>query len=398
MWRKRLRLAVDSFWFIPATCTALAVVAALVLVRMDQAISRDALPLIFPGGPDGARAVLGAITSSMISFTALVFSITVVVLQLTSSQFSPRILRTFLRDRVSQISLGVFVATFVYAMTVLRSVRGESTETPFVPRVATTVSFLLVVTSVGVFIWYIQHIANAIRAANVLEAVASETRGLIERVYPHDASYPPAPVAQVRGVVSAGRPGVLAAVNVRGLVELAAQKGCLLELAPCIGGYLPEGGELFIVRSPGGGGLAADDLDWRAVKELVTFSIERTMEHDVAYGFRQLTDVAERVLSPSMNDHTTAVQAVDQLHDLLRRLVTRPMPERVHCDDGGSPRLVVHEIGLDHYLDVAVAQVALWGKDSPRVITRLRDALEDVLTVARPEHRALLVEYAGRLP
>ena len=132
----------------------------------------------------------------MISFTALVFSITVVVLQLTSSQFSPRILRTFLRDRVSQISLGVFVATFVYAMTVLRSVRGEGTETPFVPRVATTVSFLLVVASVGVFIWYIQHIANAIRAANVLEAVASETRGLIEKLYPRDASYPPAPVAE----------------------------------------------------------------------------------------------------------------------------------------------------------------------------------------------------------
>ena len=121
------------------------------------------------------------------------------------------------------------------------------------------------------------------------------------------------------------------------------------------------------------------------------------MEHDVAYGFRQLTDVAERVLSPSMNDHTTAVQAVDQLHDLLRRLVTRPMPERVHCDSDGSPRLLVHEIGLDHYLDVAVAQVALWGKDSPRVMTRLGDALDDVLTVARPEHRGVLVDHAGRL-
>ena len=339
----------------------------------------------------------GAITSSMISFTALVFSITVVVLQLTSSQFSPRILRTFLRDRVSQISLGVFVATFVYAMTVLRSVRGEETETPFVPRVATTVSFLLVIASVGVFIWYIQHIANAIRAANVLEAVASKTRGLIEKMYPRDASYPPAPVAEARGTISAGRPGVLAAVNVRGLVELAAQKRCLLELVPYIGGYLPEGGELFVVRSPGGGLPAVDDLDWKAVKNFVTFSVERTMEHDVAYGFRQLTDVAERVLSPSMNDHTTAVQAVDQLHDLLRRLVTRPMPERVHCDSDGSPRLLVHEIGLDHYLDVAVAQVALWGKDSPRVMTRLGDALDDVLTVARPEHRGVLVDHAGRL-
>lgn len=398
MWREWLRSIFTSFWFIPAMFTALAVLAALLLVHLDTTFDGQALPILFPGGPDGARAVLGAITSSMISFTALVFSITVVVLQLTSSQFSPRILRTFLRDRVSQVSLGVFVATFVYAMTVLRSVRGETTDDVFVPRVATTVSFVLVVTSVAVFIWYIQHIANAIRAANVLEAVGSETRNLIDVRYPHDAAYvePPAGTNFV-ATVRANRPGVVTGVDVARLVRLAREHDCLLELVPHIGGFLPEDAPVFVVRSAGETQSVDDVLHRKVLRGGVTFAVERTMEQDVAYGFRQLSDVAERVLSPSTNDHTTAIQAIDQLHDLLRRLATRPLPDRVHCDEDGHVRLVVREVGFAHYVDIAVEQVATWSQNSPRVLARLADLVDDTLTVVRPEHRRALEEQRARL-
>ena len=148
-----------GFWAIPTVCVVVAVLLALALVQVDRATDGD-LRVAFGAGPDGAREVLSAIATSMITFTGLVFSITIVVLQLTSSQFSPRVLRTFLRDRQTQLSLGVFVATFVYAVTVLRTVSSVDDST-FVPALATTVGVALLFVSVGMFVGYIHHIATA---------------------------------------------------------------------------------------------------------------------------------------------------------------------------------------------------------------------------------------------
>ncbi|MDQ3424247.1 MAG: DUF2254 domain-containing protein [Actinomycetota bacterium] len=395
MWQDRVRAVGSSFWFIPAVCATAAVVLAVVLVRIDDATDGDALPVLFPGGPSGARALLGSITASMISFTGLVFSITIVVLQLTSSQFSPRILRSFLQDRASQAALGVFVATFVYAMTVLRSVRGESTDAPFVPRIATTMSFVLVIASVALFIYYIHHIANMIRAATILASVGGETRKLLAQRYPKDRQALSAPLHPVRQTVCAPGPGVVTTLSAQPLTELAAEADCVVELIPAVGTFVPEGAPLFHVRRDGG--RPAPDLDEKAVLSTVTFDIEPSMEQDVSYGFRQLTDVAERVLSPSLNDHTTAVQAIDQIHDLLRRLASCPMPERIEADEDGVARVIEHEVGIDHYLDVGVDQIARWADDSPRVLGRLRAMLADVETVARPEHLAAIRRHDEHL-
>src|SRR5512134_1596465 len=178
-----VRAVWTSFWLVPAACTLVAISLGLGLVEVDQRWV-ESPGWLYPGGADGARALLSAVTSSMISFTGLVFSITVVALQLTSSQFSPRVLRRFLEDRVTQVALGVFVATFVYAMTVLRSVRGESVALPFVPRMSTTVAFVFVLGSIVMFIVYIDHIANSLRAANILATIGDQTRALLERQFP----------------------------------------------------------------------------------------------------------------------------------------------------------------------------------------------------------------------
>ena len=397
-----LRALLGSFWLIPGASVACAVLAGLVLLELDAQLGSDSRPFLFPGGPDGARAVLGAIASSMISLTALVFSITVVVLQLTSSQFSPRILRTFLQDRVSQVALGVFVATFAFAMTVLRAVHGGDGEGRFVPQVATTVAFALVLVSLGVFIWYIQHITNAIRAANILAAVGRETRAVLEDEYPSDRAHVEPQLGPVRQHICADEPGVVSSIDISRLVKLAQRADVLIEMVPCIGTFLPEGTEVFEIRLPAerAGTGEADSfqrLDDRDVLSLVTFSVERTLRQDTAYGFRQLADVAERVLSPSTNDHTTAIQAVDQLHDLFRRLVSRPMPDRVHRDRDGEPRLYVPERGLDHYLEVGVDQVLAWAEDSARVRAHVAAMLRDLISVARPEHLSALEERAARL-
>jgi uncharacterized membrane protein len=161
------------FWLLPAVFGVTAGLLGVAMPALDGVLlqSRN-LPFLFGGGPEGARALLSAIISSMISFTALVFSITIVVLQLTSSQFSPRVLRTFLRDRFNQVTLGVFVATFVYAMAVLRAVRGTADTSPFVPQLAVTTAFVFVLGSVLVFLFYLHHTAQAIRVATIIDGIA----------------------------------------------------------------------------------------------------------------------------------------------------------------------------------------------------------------------------------
>lgn len=189
----------SMFWLVPAACVAAAVAAAIGLI------------VLYPGPPSGARSFLSSITHAKIAFTGLVFSITIVILQLTSGQFSPRVLRAFLRDRAIQFALGVFISTFVYAMVVQRAVTGSAGRDPFVPRIAVTGAFVLVLASVGLFIFYIHHVANMIRVATIVASLGAESRNLLVFRYPADqpAVGPPPELGPAARVIAAPRPGVL---------------------------------------------------------------------------------------------------------------------------------------------------------------------------------------------
>ena len=382
----------SGFWAVPAACVVLALLLALALVEVDRALDQGLGRFAFGAGPDGAREVLSAITTSMITFTGLVFSITVVVLQLTSSQFSPRVLRTFLRDRQTQLSLGVFVATFVYAVMVLRTV-DSSDGARFVPAVATTVGVVLLLVSVGVFVGYIHHIATAIQVSSLIRAVGDETRAVIERRMPLDAPPRPPPVIPdppTRQVASSTY-GVVTAIDETALVTAAQQADVVLVLRAGFGRFVPEGAPLLEVHGDG-------PVDDRAVTRSVQLRKDRTMEHDVAFGFRQLVDVAERALSPGINDPTTAVQALDELHDLLRRLATRPLPDGVHLDADDRVRLVTPAPQFGDLLALALEEIRQYGKDSGQVQGRIDELLDDLLDAARPEHRgAVLAARSSRL-
>ena len=375
-----------GFWAIPGVCVVLAMLLAVGLVRLDRVTSAD-LRYTFGAGPDGAREVLSAISTSMITFTGLVFSITIVVLQLTSSQFSPRVLRTFLRDRYTQLSLGVFVATFVYAVTVLRTVSGVGNDV-FVPAIATTVGVGLLLLSVGMFVGYIHHVATAIQVSSILTAIGDETRETIENRYPPDVQHQPrpAPPAATRpaAVVPAPHPGVLTRVDAKRLVRLAAEADVVLRTPRRTGEFVPQGALLLeVVGDP-----ASLDLD--AVTSSFTFGRDRTMQQDVAFGLRQLVDIAERALSPGVNDPTTAVQALDQLHDLLRRLATRRLRDGLHVDDEGVVRLVSPAETFADYARLALAEIEQYGSDSLQVQERLGELRRDLRAAALPEHRAAL--------
>lgn len=385
--RDRLRAA---FWLIPSACALAAVVLAIGLVALDRGVGDAATQYLFPGPPEGARSFLGAIIGAMISFTGLVFSITVVVLVLTSGQFSPRVLRRFLRDRTIQWTLGVFVATFLFAMTVLRTVLGTNGSGAFVPRIAVTFAFVLVLVSVGFFIRYIHHITTRIQIANIITDIGRETRHVLEARYPSDgaAELPAPPLASTAVDVPAPRSGVLTSVAERRIAERACRDGVVVVMVPRIGDFVPSGAPLCVVHGDG-------PTDW--ILESVALDDERTMEQDVAFGFRQLVDIAERALSPSTNDPTTACQAIDALHDLLRRIVTRPLPAGRYAGAGGEVGLVVPQYSGSDYVDVALEEVWHYGADSTQVPDRLAVLLRDLRTVARPEHLPAVERWCRRV-
>ena len=327
----------STIWLVPAACVATAIGAAIGLIALDQALGPVPAGVLFPGPPSGARTFLSSITQAMISFTGVVFSITIVVLQLTSGQFSPRVLRAFLRDRAIQFALGVFVSTFVYAMVVQRAITGSAGHHPFVPRIAVTGAFVLVLASVGLFIFYIHHVTNMIRVADIVAGVGAESRAVLERRYPADQR----PAGPVPGLgpavrtVAAPRAGVLVSVNEEALAHLAGRAGCVIVLSARVGDYLPQGAPLACIHA-GEDGYGPGITASRLLRE-VAQDTERTMEQDLAFGFRQLVDIAERALSPSTNDPTTACQAVDVLHDLLRLAVRQASAQRAAERPGRFP-------------------------------------------------------------
>jgi uncharacterized membrane protein len=324
----------------------------------------------------------------MMTFAGLVFSVTVLVLQQASNQYSPRVLRTFLKDRQSQLALGVFVATFVYALLALRNVWGTTGTTGIhVPSLSVWLAVVLAILCVGTFIYYIHHVSQSIRAGVILTRIRRETLHSLEHMYPEGIGQDTeeAPVERPSGAVSllvlhAGSSGILQAVDEDLLLSRARAARVTLALVPMVGDFIPHGSTLFEVWGD------ASELDVKALQRAVSIGMERTAQQDTAFGFRQLVDVAERALSPGINDPTTAVQAIDQLHDLLRSMVHRRFPTSSRKDKDGVLRLICPRPDWNSYVRLAVDEVRDFGGGSIQIARRLRFLLEDLLAVA-PEFR-----------
>jgi uncharacterized membrane protein len=389
-YRERLR---TSLWPVPGMAALGAVVAAKLLALLDREIAQDTQAwYLFGGQPESARELLSTIASSLLTFTALVFSITILVLQLASSQFSPRVLRTFLQDTFTKSAMGVFIGSFVYALALLPEIRNSGDEGEgFVPALSVFLAFLLTLLSVFVFIRYIHQMAHSIRVVQILRRVGHETRRSIVSLYPDEvgedaeADTPERPSAVAQVVTHAGRGGVLASIDEQRLLAAVERADACAELLHEPGTFVPEGAPLYRVWN------ARDPEDVaRELAACTSIAAERTPEQDPAFGFRQLVDVAERALSPGVNDPTTAVQALDQLHDLLRALSRRRFPASARLDAKGRLRLILPRPSWDAFVQLAFDEIRFYGRDSLQVKRRLRAALEDLLSIAPPDRRAVL--------
>jgi uncharacterized membrane protein len=375
-----------GLWFIPLMCVIAGIGLSFGTIAIDKAYDYELVPEWISGGPDSALEILGTVAASMVSLAALVLTITMVVVQLAMGQFSPRIVQRILQDKPSQFAIGIFVGTFAHAMLTLREVQTDGGGT--VPGLAVVLAFVLVVISIMVLVWYVNHIGRKLRVSALIELVGTDTRKLLDTLYPDVV----APRRFERPTICAPCSGVITAINSRELVQIAETAHCVLTLQHALGEFVPAGAPLFEIEG------LPERVDAEAVTRCIELGLERTLDQDMAYGLRMLVDIAERSLSDSpFLDPTTAVQAIDRLHDCLRQLVSRSFPDGKHRDEKGAVRLVTRVMAWEDYVHLAFDEIRMAGAGSPQIVRRMRAALEDLLTIAPLERRGSLQQQLDLL-
>ena len=336
--------------------------------------------------PDAARALFGTLAGAMFTFIVFLASILLLVLQLAGAQLTPRIVSVVFRDRVTRFSLTLFAFTFTFTLVVLLRIHTK------VPTLTAYVSAYLCLLSLVVFLYLIDHVGKSLRPSGAMAAVARLGHDVIQSVYPRRLSRqpdssPPAPqvpAGEPTSTIPNPKDGVLLAFDHEGLVALAQAADCVVELVPQVGDFVAAGSPLFLIYGGKGGPSAS------ALCQSVALGQERTMEQDPAFGFRILVDIASKGLSPAINDPTTAVLAIDQLHHLLRSVGDRHLDEGLAHDRSGSLRLVYRTPDWEDFVYLAVAEIRHFGGTSIQVARRLRAMLENLAAVLPPERTALL--------
>lgn len=374
----------DSLWLVPAAMIVAAVAVALVLVEVE---APDWLPgvLTFGGTPEGARSVLSELAGATITVTGLVFSLTVIALQMAASQFTPRVLRTFLADRRTQVVLGGLLASAVYDVMVLRTVRSTGDEVElFVPGLAVTVALLFAGVAVGLLVFFLHHVTSQLRVDLVMGKIAAETRHQLRKLdAPRDRlpdRAPPEPPPGARAVV-AWRGGYVQTVDVDALADVARGHGVRLRLRPGMGEAV-SGGTTLAWTWPAAEGTVGRNHDHqeltRQVHAVLHLGPDRTESRDLTFGLQQLTDIAVKALSPSINDPTTARQAVEHLAAVLVGLADHPLGADLVEDDDGQVRAAVPRPTFAAHVALCTGPIRRYGRDEPTVLRSLAALLADL--------------------
>ncbi|MBV5243990.1 MULTISPECIES: DUF2254 domain-containing protein [Mycolicibacterium] len=403
-WRSRL-------WPVPALGVVFAIVAGVALPELDAALDKR-MPetlsaYLFGGGADAAREVLGAIATSLITVTSLTFSLTVVTLQLASTQYTPRLLRTFAADPFVQRTLALFLATFVYALTVLRTVRNDADAgAEFVPQLSVTVAYLLAMVSVLALVLFLGHLVRQIRIETMLDHVSSDIETTARRMLKRlddtpDHDYTPFPPTDA-SVVTARSSGFLVEVDEQALFAAAVEADVVVWIDRPVGSDIVSGVPAALCWSTGppGDPLSGERLSRlrEQVRGALSTGLERTAAQDIGYGLRQLTDVVVRALSPGINDPTTAVHGLNSCSATLCELARYRLGRRTLRDDDGVVRVVLARPDLPDLLDMVCDQPQLYGASDPTVLARLVSMLRELAwVVVVPAHREALSDRLRRM-
>ena len=372
----------SSIWIYPVLST-LAAIGAVHLLHWIELETR----WVSPVDPETARAVLGTMASAL--FTAIVFvcSALLVAVQLASAQLTPRIIGIVFRDPVTKFSLTLLTFTFTFTLAALIRIKSV------VPLLTTHIAAYDCLVSLGVFFYLIDHLGQALRPSGALRVVAGMGRKVIASVYPQRLAEPQDRTVSDASHFLGGEPtatipnrkdGVVLAFDIEGLISLAQRADCVIEMVPQVGDHLASADPLFRVFQ-GGGSLPAE-----ALCQSVAVGQERTLEQDPTFAFRIMVDIASKALSPAINDPTTAVLALDQIHHLLRDVGNRHLDTGHVRDAAGRLRLVYRTPDWEDFVRLAVTEIRHFGGKSIQVARRLRAMLENLIQTL-PEARATLL-------
>jgi uncharacterized membrane protein len=394
-----------NLWLVPT----IEVILAVALYFGTHALDKAAFDgeLTFPswmvfGTADAARQILTTLAAAVITVVGVVFSITIVTLTLASTQFGPRMLRNFIRDRGTQVTLGTFVATFVYATLVLISIGPASHGRDFVPHLSITVAVGLVTLSMGVLIYFIHHIAMSIQLPQVIASIANDLSRAIDaesRDAGGSREAGPSVAELLRrmhdsgGPVSAPSSGYLQFIQYETLIGLAAEKGAVIRLLHRPGHFVVSGHLLATVWPPG-----AAPAVTRALRVAHITGSSRTLAQDLAFAVDQLVEIAIRALSPAVNDTFTALTCIDWLGDSLCKITSRWHPLRVHRDGHGYVRVITAHVSYSSIVERAFEKIRQAGRGMPAVLIRQLDALAKIVDqTTSPERRELLLAQAAMI-
>ena len=374
-----------AYWVLPTLGIVVGLGAGALLsvipVRPGSLIDK----MMFQGTAGDARGVLIVVSATMITTTGIVFSLTVLSLQIASSQFSVRLLRTFLRDVPNQVVLAIFVCTFAYATGGLLTVGEHAGGGEFVPKLAVTGSLALAFVSIGALVYFLHHLVHSIQIDTIMENVQKRTLALVDELFPDPDTHDAVPVsrpAPPAGAVPllAPKSGYLQTVDVEDIAELAEPTRHSVQLITLVGDYITTGGLLGWCwrRTPTGeAGPPDPDVLQRCLRH-VHIGFERTLQQDIRFGLRQMVDIALRALSPAINDPYTGVQVVHHVSAVETVLASRALPDDVRRDGSGQALLWLPYPGFATYLHVGCAQIRRYGAHEPMVLAALLQLLSAV--------------------
>lgn len=389
----------SSFWFMPSLMVAGSIAFAVVLIEADSVGFNRWLnqwPRLFGVGAEGARQMLATLAGSMMTIMGITFSMTLLALVLASSQYTSRILRNFMRSRMTQFTLGVFAGIFIYCLIVLRTIRGGGID-EFVPSLAVFFAFLMSLGGVGVLIYFIHHIALSIQASSIIASISQETNASIDRLLPEQLDQEPSedegrqPMLESLDErnwypVPAAESGYIQSVNNAALLSMASSGRTLVRMEHGIGAFVVQNTALVSLALT----YPPEQKTIDALNSAYSIGRHRTVEQDPAFGIRQIVDMGIKALSPGVNDTSTAVMCVDYLTSILARLVGRQFPP-VYRYEAETLRVIAIVPSFEGLLAEAFDQIRGSAEVNIAILTRMLGALDTLgsLTINPSHLRAL---------
>jgi len=394
----------SSYWFVPALLGFAAVGLSYGVYAVDVYLRENDVSSVwwlYGGGISGARTILTSMATSLVTIASVVFSISLLVLSTTLSQYGPLLIRNFMHDRASQVTFGIFVATFIYCYLMLNLLKGQQVD--YMPGLSVTVGILLGIVSVGVLVYFIHHMAASIQSDNVIATVGKDFEKTIARLYPEskknnnrrptnkvDPSVPP-DFDQHASPVLAAQAGYLQAVDTQHLLHIAGENDLILRLGFRPGLFVNEQHALALVWP----GERKDERICREIRQGFIFGTERTLEQDVEFAVNQIIEIAVRALSPSLNDPFIALTCVDWLGVGLMKMAESDIPSPYHYDKSGKLRIIAHPLDFVELTGEMFTKLRQYANLNVATTIRLLEVIQEIGgTVQREPDRVALLKHA----